>query len=218
MSRMDRNRARRARSQDDAFYDLLAVKADSAEREWSAPSAIMVSASDARIVNAKAALCTAQIAVIHTDGGCEPNPGVGGWGVTIAAGGREPICLWGGVPDTTNNRMEMTAAIVALSVLPPSCAVTIFGDSQYLIKGMTAWLAGWKRKGFRRGDGLIPNADLWRVLDALSSSRSIRWEWVRGHNGHAGNELADGLATRGMREITKACGPSEGPSRTARSR
>jgi ribonuclease HI len=174
----------------------LAVKADRAEQQWLGREA----SSSGRIAIAKAALCVARAAVVHTDGGCEPNPGAGGWGVTIDADGGEIICLWSGVPDTTNNRMEMTAAIVALSVLPTSCAVTVFGDSQYLIKGMTSWMAGWKRKGFRRGDKEMPNADLWRDLDALSAGRCIRWEWVRGHNGHAGNERADGLATRGMRE------------------
>ena len=153
-----------------------------------------------RIEAAKATLISAKSAVVHCDGGCEPNPGDGGWGVTIDVAGIPTTNLWGGVADTTNNRMELTAAIVTLSVLPVECDVTIFSDSQYLIKGMTLWLAGWKRRGFRRGDGTVPNADLWRSLDALSAGRTVHWRWVRGHNGHAGNERADGLATRGMRE------------------
>lgn len=113
-----------------------------------------------RIDAAKGALIGATSAIVHCDGGCEPNPGNGGWGVTIDVTGIPATSLWGGVADTTNNRMEPTAAIVTLSVLPVGCDVTIFSDRQYLIKGMTMWLAGWKRKGFRRGDGTVPNGDL----------------------------------------------------------
>lgn len=97
----------------------------------------------------------------------------------------------------------MTAAIVALTVLPPACGVTIYTDSQYLQKGMTLWMAGWTRKDFRRKDGLVPNADLWRTLDALASGRTVTWSWLRGHNGHAGNERADGLASEGRRKTLR---------------
>jgi ribonuclease HI len=156
---------------------------------------------EGRIDAAKKTLVSARAAIVHADGGCSPNPGIGGWGVTIDVDGRKPILLWGGVSESTNNRMELTAAVVALSVLPATCEASVFSDSQYLIKGMTTWLAGWKRKGYRKGDGPIPNADLWKQLDALHAGRSINWEWVRGHNGHAGNERADSLAARGMREV-----------------
>lgn len=198
---------------DDDFFAMLAV-CDPSNSQGLAPSSQDCgsnsigsdgSASGSatggdRIESAKAALIGATSAVVHCDGGCEPNPGNGGWGVSIDVAGIPTTSLWGGVADTTNNRMELTAAIVTLSVLPVGCDVTIFSDSQYLIKGMTLWLAGWKRKGFRRGDGVVPNADLWRTLDALSAGRAVQWRWVRGHNGHAGNERADELATRGMRE------------------
>jgi ribonuclease HI len=207
MARLDWNRRRKvhepwyqkpARSADEAFFDMLAVTVGRTERRITARENSRT--SEGRISVAKVALCVAQVAIVHTDGGCEPNPGTGGWGVTIDADGNTPIDLWGGDRETTNNRMEMTAAIIALSVLPPSCSVTVYTDSQYLQKGMTVWMAGWKRKGFRRKDDLIPNADLWKTLDALASGRAITWLWVRGHNGHAGNERADSLASRGMRE------------------
>ncbi|MGM5020217.1 ribonuclease HI [Tardiphaga sp. 367_B4_N1_1] len=188
--------AKRSLGKDDAFFSMLEVRVDQYD-----PPVHRARPAASRMDEAKASLLTAKSAVVHADGGCSPNPGTGGWGVTIDADGRKPILLWGGIAETTNNRMELTAAIVALSVLPTTCEVSVFSDSQYLIKGMTAWLAGWKRKGYRKGDGLIPNADLWKQLDGLQAGRSIRWEWVRGHNGHAGNERADKLAARGMREV-----------------
>lgn len=144
-------------------------------------------------------------AVVHTDGGCEPNPGTGGWGVVIdSALGERRIELCGGERSTTNNRMEMTAAIVALTVLPSACATTIVTDSQYLVNGMTKWVAGWRRNGFKKKGTAIPNADLWRTLDALSAGRTVDWRWVRGHNGNALNERADQLATDGRRKALRA--------------
>lgn len=207
MARLDWHRRRKVhtpwyqrqeRSSDDEFMDMLAIAPDRAEQRL--VSHTHSRESDGRISIAKAALCVTKVAVVHTDGGCEPNPGTGGWGVTIDADGGTPVDLWGGDRDTTNNRMEMTAAIVALTVLPKACKVTVYTDSQYLQKGMTSWMAGWKRKGFRRKDGLIPNADLWKTLDSLTSGRTVTWLWIRGHSGHAGNERADSLASRGMRE------------------
>ena len=186
--------------QDDAeFFSLLAVDAVVAERVAS-PSFETPASGDHRIDRATTELTGATSAVVFTDGGCDPNPGTGGWGVVIESADSAPVELWGGVKDTTNNRMELTAAIVALTVLPTACAITIKSDSQYLIKGMTIWLAGWKRKLYRRKDGLIPNHDLWRTLNTLSIGRQIEWEWVRGHSGAVGNERADGLAARGITE------------------
>lgn len=184
---------------DDDFFAMLAVR----QVEAPAPP-LMHAAHTGRIESAKAALLTAKNAVVHCDGGCDPNPGNGGWGVAIDADGQPTIPLWGGEASTTNNRMEMTAAIVALSVLPTRCKAVLISDSQYLVNGMNAWLAGWKRKGYMRGNNEIPNADLWRTLNKLNAGLDVRWEWVRGHNGHTGNEQADGLASRGMREARGA--------------
>jgi ribonuclease HI len=171
MARIDWSRRRKVHV---PWYDSSKRSADD-KAEERLPTPADSRASQGRIAIAKAALCVAKVAIVHTDGGCEPNPGTGGWGATIDADGNTPIDLWGGDRDTTNNRMEMTAAIVALSVLPPACKVTIYTDSQYLQKGMTLWMAGWKRKDFRREDGLIPNADLWRTLDALASGRAVTY-------------------------------------------
>lgn len=163
-----------------------------------------------QIAEATADLAAARSALVHCDGGCEPNPGVGGWGILIEASSLT-IELCGGDLNTTNNRMEMTAAIVALSVLPLTCSTTIFSDSQYLVKGMTLWMDGWQRKNFRKGGNPIPNADLWMKLNLLSKGRWVQWRWVRGHNGHAGNERADALATEGRLAVMRAghLAPSE---------
>lgn len=151
------------------------------------------------IDQAAAELLDVRSCVVHTDGACEPNPGRGGWGVSIEANGQTLVELCGGDPSTTNNRMEMTAAIVALTVLPLACQVTLLSDSQYVINGMTIWSAGRKRK-MRNGKKPVPNVDLWRTLDALADGRSITWRWVKGHNGHRGNERADHLASLAIRQ------------------
>jgi len=155
------------------------------------------------ILAAKDDLQFAGYAIVHTDGGCEPNPGAGGWGVVIDVADHK-IELCGGERSTTNNRMEMTAAIVALTVLPTTCAVTIVSDSQYLVNGMSKWIGSWRRRGFKKKGEPIPNADLWRTLDALSAGRAVGWKWVRGHNGHAANERADQLASEGRRKALRA--------------
>ncbi len=157
-----------------------------------------------RISGAAAELLDVWACTVHTDGCCEPNPGAGGWGLSIEVSGQRVLELSGGVEETTNNRMEMIAAIVALSILPSSSVVSLLSDSQYLIKGMTLWLKGWKAKGFKRGEGWVPNADLWMKLDDLSAGRAIHWLWVKGHNGHAGNERADRLAAEGRRTVLAA--------------
>ena len=137
---------------------------------------------------------------IYTDGACKGNPGPGGWGVLLQSGGtvRE---LFGGEALTTNNRMELMAVIQALQALKRPCAVTLHVDSQYVLKGMTEWLAGWKAKGWRTSTKQpVKNVDLWQALDELvnRAGHSIQWRWVRGHDGDPGNERADALANRGV--------------------
>lgn len=143
-----------------------------------------------------------------TDGGAEPNPGPGGWGVVLIApdGSERELC--GGELGTTNNRMELMAALAALESTPEGNPLEIHTDSKYLQRGVTEWLAGWKRRGFERADGPLANADLWRRLDVAIAKRRIAWRWVKGHAGNRHNELADGLATRGRRELLASSGAS----------
>ncbi len=137
---------------------------------------------------------------IFTDGACRGNPGPGGWGVLLRYNGREKE-LWGGEPETTNNRMELTAAIRALEALNQSCEVDLFTDSVYVRDGITRWLPNWKRKGWKTASRKpVKNQDLWQELDAAASRHSVRWHWVEGHSGHEGNERADALANRGADE------------------
>jgi len=138
---------------------------------------------------------------IFTDGACKGNPGPGGWGALMRSGGHEKE-LYGGDPHTTNNRMEMTAAIEALRALNQPCRVTLTTDSEYLRKGITEWLAGWKRRGWKTASRQpVKNADLWQTLDQLVAKHEIRWCWVKGHSGHPENERADQLANRGVEEF-----------------
>ncbi|HDP33666.1 MAG TPA: ribonuclease HI [Candidatus Hydrogenedentes bacterium] len=130
---------------------------------------------------------------IYTDGGCEPNPGVGGWGAVLIYGNHVKE-LSGGEPFSTNNRMELTAAIAALSELKRPCKVKLHSDSIYLVKGMTEWIHAWKRKQWRRGSKPVLNLELWQTLDALSERHDIKWIWVRGHDGNRYNERCDRLA------------------------
>jgi ribonuclease HI len=137
---------------------------------------------------------------IYTDGGADPNPGPGGWGAVLVhpeTGRREELS--GAEPRTTNNRMELTAAIRALAALRLRCRVDLHTDSQYLRRGITEWLPGWIARGWRRKDGELQNEDLWRQLAAEVSRHAMSWKWVKGHAGHAGNERADQLATAAMR-------------------
>lgn len=131
--------------------------------------------------------------VIYTDGGCEPNPGTGGWGAVLIYEGRRKE-LSGGEHDTTNNRMELTAAIRALEALKEPCRASLHTDSEYLKNGITQWLPAWKRRGWRRKGGPIKNLDLWRHLDELTSGHEIRWEWVKAHVGIEENERCDAMA------------------------
>ncbi|SFU64792.1 ribonuclease HI [Methylobacterium sp. 174MFSha1.1] len=137
--------------------------------------------------------------IVYADGGCDPNPGPGGWGVVIEAPeGTVELC--GGDPQSTNNRMELTAAIRALEYFPEGAAIEMRCDSQYVIKSVTEWIRGWKLKGWRTTTGPVKNVELMQRLDELAARRDVRWVWVKGHAGHAGNERADRLAAQGRRQ------------------
>ncbi len=138
---------------------------------------------------------------IYADGGCRGNPGPGGWGALMQAGNREKE-IWGSEALTTNNRMELTAAIRALEALKRPAAVDLHTDSQYVQKGISEWIHNWKRNGWRTSEKKpVKNADLWQRLDELSGVHQIKWHWVKGHAGHIGNERADALANRAMDEL-----------------
>jgi ribonuclease HI len=142
--------------------------------------------------------------VIHTDGGAKPNPGPGGWGAILQWGGHTRE-LKGGESYTTNNRMELMAAIVALETLKRPCDVDLHTDSQYLRQGITSWIRGWKRKGWRTADNRpLKNVDLWQRLDTATERHTVHWHWVRGHAGHGLNERADELAREAIAEIRDA--------------
>jgi ribonuclease HI len=141
--------------------------------------------------------------VVHTDGACSGNPGPGGWAAILEYDGHEKE-LFGGAPDTTNNRMELTAAIEALKALKGSAVVELHTDSEYLRNGITKWIDGWKRNGWKTADKkAVKNADLWQELELLAASHKIDWRWVRGHSGHDLNERADLLAREGMGPFLK---------------
>lgn len=140
----------------------------------------------------------ADVVEIYTDGACSGNPGPGGWGVLLRFDGNEKE-LKGGARETTNNRMEMTAAIEALSALKRRCQVRLHTDSTYLKDGITSWIHNWKRNGWKTAAKKpVKNEDLWRQLDALLADHEIEWHWVKGHAGHPDNERADALAREGM--------------------
>ena len=139
--------------------------------------------------------------VIYTDGACRGNPGPGGWGAILMSGGHErEIC--GGELATTNNRMELTAAIEALDALKRPCRVELHTDSQYVRTGISEWLQIWKARGWRTtSKGAVKNEDLWRRLDQARARHQVDWRWVKGHDGHPLNERADALARKGMLEV-----------------
>jgi len=139
-----------------------------------------------------------EVVEIFSDGACRGNPGPGGWGVLLRAGGNERE-LYGGEPDTTNNRMELTAVIRALEALKRPSRVQVYTDSLYVTKGISEWVHDWKQRGWRTADKKpVKNVDLWRRLDELAAVHDVQWHWVRGHSGHPGNERADQLANRGI--------------------
>jgi ribonuclease HI len=138
--------------------------------------------------------------VIYTDGACKGNPGPGGWGAVLQAGGHEKE-MWGGEKLTTNNRMELTAVIEALASLRRRCSIDLYTDSEYVRNGITSWIHGWKARGWRTADRKpVKNVELWQKLESLAAGHDVRWHWVRGHAGHPGNERADQLANRGVDE------------------
>jgi len=141
--------------------------------------------------------------VVHSDGACRGNPGPGGWAATLTYGEITKE-LSGGVPATTNNRMELQGAIEALTSLTQPCAVQFFTDSKYVQNGISQWLHGWKRNGWRtKAKQPVKNADLWRALDAAAARHQVKWQWLKGHAGHEGNERCDVLANEAIDRIQK---------------
>ena len=138
---------------------------------------------------------------IYTDGACRGNPGPGGWGVLLISG-KHRKTLHGGAPETTNNRMELTAAIEALNTLERPCRVILHTDSRYVMDGINDWLPNWKKRGWKTtARKPVKNQDLWQALDDAVGRHDIDWRWVKGHTGNAGNEMADELANRGIDEL-----------------
>ncbi len=142
--------------------------------------------------------------IIHTDGACKGNPGPGGWGAILQAGGKtKELC--GGEPLTTNNRMELTAAIMALEALTRPCKVDLHTDSKYVMDGITGWIHGWKARGWKTADKKpVKNDDLWKRLDTARARHDVKWHWVKGHAGHDLNERADQLANQGIDRMRAA--------------
>ena len=139
--------------------------------------------------------------VIHTDGACSGNPGPGGWGVILDYNGTRKE-LFGGAPETTNNRMELQAAIEALNALKRPCAVEMHVDSNYVKDGITKWIFGWKKNGWKTADKKpVKNVELWQALDEAIKRHEISWHWVKGHDGNPDNERADELARMGIAEV-----------------
>lgn len=147
--------------------------------------------------------------VIHSDGGCHGNPGPGGWAAVLVYGKhRREIC--GGVPATTNNRMELQAAIEALRILREPCVIEFHTDSQYVRQGISSWVASWKRNGWRTSTKQpVKNADLWRELDALAARHQMQWHWVKGHSGHPENERCDELANIAIAKVKSSHSPAQ---------
>ena len=139
--------------------------------------------------------------IIYTDGACRGNPGPGGWGVLIEYGELSKQ-LYGGDFSTTNNKMELTAAIMALKEIKEPCEIILYTDSKYVLQGIEGWIHNWKKRGWRGANKKpVKNIDLWKELDELRDKHNIKWNWVKGHSGDPGNETADMLANRGIDEL-----------------
>ena len=150
-----------------------------------------------------------KLVVIHSDGGCHGNPGPGGWAATLSHEHHHRELI-GGEPATTNNRMELQAAIEALNALKETCEVEFFTDSEYVKNGVTSWLKTWKRNGWRtKAKQPVKNADLWRALDAATTRHKVKWNWVKGHAGHDGNERCDLLANEAIAKVKKTFTPEQ---------
>lgn len=144
---------------------------------------------------------TVKRVLIWTDGACSGNPGPGGWGAILRFGEREKE-LWGGETHTTNNRMELMAAIMALEALTRPCDIELYTDSQYLRGGVTVWLSAWKARGWRTADKQpVKNIDLWQRLETAEACHNVQWHWIKGHAGHEMNERADFLARKGLETV-----------------
>ncbi len=135
---------------------------------------------------------------IYSDGACEPNPGPGGWAALLLSSGHEKV-LTGAEANTTNNRMELTAAVESLNALNTHCQVDFYTDSEYLRRGITEWLPDWRRRGWKRKSGKLANIDLWQALEACLKEHQVAWHWVRGHAGNQYNSRVDSLARKAMR-------------------
>jgi ribonuclease HI len=147
---------------------------------------------------------------IFTDGACSGNPGPGGWGAILRTGAHEKE-IWGGEPHTTNNRMELIAVIRALELLKRPVAARVHTDSQYVQKGISEWIHGWKARGWKTAaKAPVKNEDLWRALDQAASAHQVQWVWVRGHSGHPENERADALARKGVEAVRRLGTPVDG--------
>lgn len=145
-----------------------------------------------------------EVVTLYTDGACKGNPGPGGWGVLLQLGEHERT-LYGGDPETTNNRMELTAAIEGLKALKRPCRVDLYTDSSYVKDGITQWMVNWKRNGWKTAAKKpVANQDLWQALDALVNTHEVHWHWVKGHAGNPGNERADQLANQGVDSCVKS--------------
>ncbi|MAA63436.1 MAG: ribonuclease HI [Alteromonadaceae bacterium] len=142
--------------------------------------------------------------ILYTDGACKGNPGPGGWGALLSYGEVEKE-LFGGERNTTNNRMELMAAIEGLRALSRVCSIDLYTDSQYVRKGITEWMTNWKKNGWKTAARKpVKNADLWRMLDEEVGRHDVRWHWVKGHAGNPGNERADGLANKGVEKVASS--------------
>lgn len=140
---------------------------------------------------------------VYTDGACRGNPGPGGWGAVLSSGKRAKT-LRGAEASTTNNRMELRAAIEALNALTRSCTVALYTDSEYVRRGITEWLPAWKARGWKTASKKpVKNIDLWQALDEAANRHTVEWHWVRGHNGNPGNEMADRLANEAIDELMR---------------